>query len=132
MNEFGSFQSTYLPKFFTDCIPSVTYEGDNTVLLQQTAKFILMKEKENELIKPNQNVNSNNLSEILAVFKYVTSSEIRNLKSIIQKSVEEGNDFKIVWNELYQSQIIEVSKVWGRMMLLFTSIETLKTVTQQK
>lgn len=110
----------------------MTYEGDNTVLLQQTAKFILMKEKEDELIKPNQNVNSNNLSEILAVFKYVTSSEIRNLKSIIQKSVEEGNDFKIVWNELYQSQIIEVSKVWGRMMLLFTSIETLKTVTQQK
>lgn len=47
MNEFGTFQSTYLPKTFTDVIPSVTYEGDNSVLLQQTAKFILMKEKDN-------------------------------------------------------------------------------------
>ena len=87
MNEFGSFQSTYLPKYFTDCIPSVTYEGDNTVLLQQTAKFILMKEKEDELVKPNFNVDSNNLNDLLAVFKYVTSSEIRNLKGLIQKSV---------------------------------------------
>lgn len=122
MNEQGSFQSTYLPKYFTDCIPSVTYEGDNTVLLQQTAKFILMKEKEGELVKPSQNVDSNNLNELLAVLKFVASSEIRNLKGLIQKSVEAGNDFKVVWNEIYQSQIIEVSKIWGRMMLLMTSI----------
>lgn len=106
MNEQGSFQSTYLPKYFTDCIPSVTYEGDNTVLLQQTAKFILMKEKEGDLLKPSQNVDSNNLNELLAVLKFVASSEIRNLKGIIQKSVEAGNDFKVVWNEIYQSQII--------------------------
>jgi hypothetical protein len=122
MNEQGSFQSTYLPKYFTDCIPSVTYEGDNTVLLQQTAKFILMKEKEGDLLKPSQNVDSNNLNELLAVLKFVASSEIRNLKGLIQKSVEAGNDFKVVWNEIYQSQIIEVSKIWGRMMLLMTSI----------
>lgn len=122
MNEQGSFQSTYLPKYFTDCIPSVTYEGDNTVLLQQTAKFILMKEKEGDLLKPCQNVDSNNLNELLAVLKFVASSEIRNLKGLIQKSVEAGNDFKVVWNEIYQSQIIEVSKIWGRMMLLMTSI----------
>lgn len=122
MNEQGSFQSTYLPKYFTDCIPSVTYEGDNTVLLQQTAKFILMKEKEGDLVKPSQNVDSNNLNELLAVLKFVASSEIRNLKGLIQKSVEAGNDFKVVWNEIYQSQIIEVSKIWGRMMLLLTSI----------
>lgn len=66
----------------------------------------------------------------MAVFKFVTSSEIRYLKSLLQKSVGEGNDFQVVWNELYQSQIIEVSKLWGRMMLLMASIETLKTVAQ--
>jgi hypothetical protein len=43
--KYGTFSSTYLTRYFSDSIPSVTYEGDNTVLLQQTAKFILMKEK---------------------------------------------------------------------------------------
>lgn len=73
-NQFGSFQSTYLPKYLSDCIPSVTYEGDNTVLLQQTAKFILMKEKEDELVQPSLDVNPNDLSQLLAVFRFVTSS----------------------------------------------------------
>lgn len=132
MNQFGSFQSTYLPKYFADCIPSVTYEGDNSVLLQQTAKFILMKEKEDELTKPNLNVNCNDLGQLLAVFKFVTSSEIRNLKGLIQKLVGEGNDFKVVWNELLQTQILEVSKLWGRMTLLSSAMETLKTISEYR
>ncbi len=84
------------------------------------------------MTRPAEQVDSNDLNQLLAVFKYVSSSEIRNLKLLIQKSVESGNDFKTVWNELYQSQIIDVSKVWGRMTLLMTSIETLKTIPQYK
>ena len=45
MTELATFQSTFIPKFFVDAVPSVTYEGDNTVLLQQTAKFILISEQ---------------------------------------------------------------------------------------
>ena len=65
-----------------------------------------MKEKEDELTKPSENVNSSDLSQLLSVFKYVSSCEIRNLKKLIQKAVEGGSDFKNVWNELYQTQII--------------------------
>jgi hypothetical protein len=51
---------------------------------------------------------------------------------LIQKFVEEGNDFKVVWNELLQTQILEVSKLWGRMTLLSSAMETLKTITDYK
>jgi hypothetical protein len=62
------------------------------------------------------------MGQLLNAFKYVASSEIRNLKALIQKSVEGGNDFKFVWNELLQTQILEVSKIWGRMTFISSAI----------
>ncbi len=44
-NFYTSIRTTGLPFSFNNIVPAVTYEGDNSVLLQQTARFILMKDK---------------------------------------------------------------------------------------
>jgi acyl-CoA oxidase len=39
----GYLNSSSLPLDYSGCVPTVTYEGDNNVLLQQTAKFLLLQ-----------------------------------------------------------------------------------------
>lgn len=50
---------------------------------------------------------------ILAALKYVTSMEIKRLKGIFQKEFEQGRTLNKIWNEDYQRDILEVSKLWG-------------------
>lgn len=68
------------------------------MLLQQTAKFILMKDKGEELTRPANLVRDDDLQGIIRVLKYVTSMEIRRLKKIIQEDVEAKIGFKTIWN----------------------------------
>ena len=52
--------------------------------MQQTARFILVKDKGEDLTKPNLNVRDDDFSAVINMVRYVSSMEIRRLKKIFQ------------------------------------------------
>lgn len=63
-------RSSQLPAWFTDMVPSVTYEGDNSLLLQLTGKYLLKTEPANRP-KP-ETLNPRCLESMEAVAAYIS------------------------------------------------------------
>lgn len=45
LSPIGFLKMSGLPHLYGNCVPFVTYEGDNSVLTQQTARFLLKELK---------------------------------------------------------------------------------------
>lgn len=110
-------RSSQLPAWFGDMVPSVTYEGDNSLLLQLTGKFLLKLEPKNTP-RP-EGVELRSLGSAEAVAEYVAEREIERLKELIGREMTSGGrDMQDIWNLSVQREAIEVSKIWGNYVLI--------------
>jgi len=68
-NDVTKFKTTAIPSLFTGYIPSATYEGDNLVLLQQTARYLLAKFGNSKTVKDlNKSFKSNSWESAVKAF----------------------------------------------------------------
>ena len=131
---FGNLSASRLVNNYGDGVPYATYEGDNNVLLQQSAKFLVKVAADLQKGKPAKGIASylnNHLEEkpISVVKDVITLSaediggllEKLALKTIINTTthmfefMQEGNGLNKVWNELNQSSI-------NKMVVTFTYV----------
>ena len=82
--------------------------------------------------KPQNQVRDDDLEGLEKVLSFVTFKEVQRLKKTIKEEVEKGNKMNTIWNEKYQRDIIETSKLWGTMMLAKGFLATLSSLQNNK
>lgn len=95
----SKFRTSLVPFFFYNYIPSATYEGDNTVLLQQTSKYLLFKFNLDKKIPtlPKEFKEDDWVTAAL-VLEQVLIERLRKLKGRMEKQAEKGVHFQKIWN----------------------------------
>ncbi|KYQ91846.1 acyl-CoA oxidase [Tieghemostelium lacteum] len=84
--------SNRISEFKSDVDITATYEGDNTVLMQQVAKFLLAQKPQTNLplvrlVKP---ADLFNLPKILDLFRYRTELKVDQLRGLLKSSSEKN------------------------------------------
>ncbi|KAL0851510.1 hypothetical protein ABMA28_007301 [Loxostege sticticalis] len=126
----GYMASSSLPIVYGLATASVTYEGEHTVLLLQTARY-LMKVWQMALqgkvlapsvsylvdsLKPNKQSWQNTPEFIVKGFQHVAAGKIKDAFDAIQKHVKAGKDYEDAWN-LASVQLIKASEAHSRAIL---------------
>jgi hypothetical protein len=93
----SSMRSSSLPQWFCDGNPSPTYEGDNSVLLQLTARHIL-KFEPGTMPQPEPIVNSRCLKSMERAAVFVAEREIERLRNSLEQAMSSGTDLQTTWN----------------------------------
>ena len=95
---------------FYSFVASTTIEGDNIVLLQQTAKYLLKKIDTNKDLKDvAKEFKSNDWQNAVKALEFIVVKEVGKIKGRINELTEKGIPYKTIWNEIEQVSLIRVS-----------------------
>lgn len=112
--------TSHFPKVFLIGISATTYEGDNSVLLQQTARQLIMRSSPDSQKKrtPKMQFRDDDLESAVEALEYMSNLEVLRVKEAFEREVGNGSSIQTTWNVKLQKEIIELAKLWGTYMLL--------------
>ncbi|KAL0901878.1 hypothetical protein ABMA27_007033 [Loxostege sticticalis] len=126
----GYMASSNLPIIYGYTTAAITYEGEHTVLLLQTARYLMkawMSALEGKVLAPSvaylvdwlksDKQRWQNTPEVIVKgFQHVAAGKIKDAFDAIQKHVKAGKDYEDAWN-LASVQLIKASEAHSRAIL---------------
>ncbi|XP_039760715.1 probable peroxisomal acyl-coenzyme A oxidase 1 [Pararge aegeria] len=141
----GYMHSSNLPTTYSSAVAACTYEGDNTVLLLQTARFLAKtwQEIDNETGKLTPTVEYlkttkskgfshkwlNTTDNIVYGFEVVSMRKIASCVQNMQKRVASGMTFEDAWN-MSSIQLVAAAEAHCRVIILSTFNSEIKELTK--
>ncbi|KAJ2940650.1 hypothetical protein O0L34_g14757 [Tuta absoluta] len=129
----GYMQSSNLPLIYGLATAACTYEGENTVLLLQTARFLVKtwQNMDKTVLTPtvaylktanNQMPWQNSVEGIIRGFEIVAMRKISSCVSNLNKKVESGLSYEDAWN-MTSVQLVAAAEAHCRVVILKTNYE---------
>ncbi|KAI5632449.1 acyl-CoA oxidase domain-containing protein [Phthorimaea operculella] len=129
----GYMQSSNLPLIYGLATAACTYEGENTVLLLQTARFLVKtwQNMDKTVLTPtvaylktanNQMPWQNSIEGIIRGFEIVAMRKISSCVNNLQKKVESGLSYEDAWN-MTSVQLVAAAEAHCRVVILRTNYE---------
>ncbi|KAG7310801.1 hypothetical protein JYU34_003629 [Plutella xylostella] len=127
----GYMTSSYLPILYGITTAACTYEGENTVLLLQTARSLVKAWQKGSKGKPLSPTEAylmdkspvpkweNTLDGIIAGFRRVSAGKVQDCVSKIDKLVKMGTSYEDAWNQT-SVRLVAASEAHSRAVILAT------------
>ncbi|XP_074656011.1 peroxisomal acyl-coenzyme A oxidase 1-like [Tubulanus polymorphus] len=132
--------SSGFPKIYTDICPAVTYEGENTVMYLQTARYLVKcrglalngQKLTGSVAYISDNINQScsisstlNIHSLVDAFKHNAQREVIQMYDRLEHSKLEGNQSEIAWN-MCSVQLVQGAKAHCQYFIVKTFADCLQ------